>query len=160
MKLAEALALRSDLQKRVASLVERAQVNARFQEGESPAENASALVAEADTLLDELEKLIAGINRTNSVTQIGDSGVTATQALAHRDILRARHSMYTKVADAAAGQMSTRGVPFGRQLRSELKLVSAVDVEELRAKADQSAIELRELDAQIQETNWSVDLLD
>ena len=43
-------------------------------------------------------------------------------------------------------------------MRSELTFVAAIDVQELRAKADRTAQELRELDALIQQSNWSIDL--
>lgn len=46
MKLAEALILRADYQKRLAQLRERIKANARVQEGESPAEEPQALIAE------------------------------------------------------------------------------------------------------------------
>jgi hypothetical protein len=44
MKLAEALALRADLQARLAQLASRATTNARYQEGEEPAEDPNALL--------------------------------------------------------------------------------------------------------------------
>ena len=45
-----------------------------------------------------------------------------------------------------------------RQMRSELRYLSALDVPALRARADDCAKELRELDNRIQQTNWEVDL--
>jgi hypothetical protein len=45
--------------------------NARFQEGEEPAEDAAALLVEAGAVLDELEELIRRINQTNAATRIG-----------------------------------------------------------------------------------------
>jgi hypothetical protein len=153
MKLAEGLALRADLQKRLLSLQERAQANALHQEGEKPPEDAPVLVADAERALAELERLIARINATNSAAQIPALGLTATEALARRDVLRLRHALYTKVADAATGRSGVR-----RQMRSELTFVAAIDVQELRAKADRTAQELRALDALIQQSNWSIEL--
>ena len=46
------------------------------------------------------------------------------------------------------------------QLRSELKMLSALPVAELRGQADALARELRDLDVQIQRTNWEADLLE
>jgi hypothetical protein len=60
MKLAEALALRSDASKRFEQLRSRAQANARYQEGEAPAEDAAELVAEADRVLANWKILSAG----------------------------------------------------------------------------------------------------
>lgn len=46
------------------------------------------------------------------------------------------------------------------QLRSELKMLSALPVAPLRAQADVLAREIREVDVLIQRSNWEVDLLD
>jgi hypothetical protein len=156
VKLAEALSLRADSVRRIERLRSRIVSNARFQEGEDPAEDAAALLAEADEVLDGYETLIRRINRTNAATSIGTDG-TLTDALARRDALRARHSVVTAAADAAAG---TSQPGYARQLRSELKMLSALPVAELRARADDLARELRELDVRIQRFNWEVDLLD
>jgi len=155
VKLAEALALRSDASKRFEQLRSRAQGNARYQEGEPPAEDAAALMAEADRVLAELEDLIRRINRTNAVTRL-DERMTLTDAIARRDVLRLRHALYTSVADAASG----RSGGVARQMRSELRLVAAVGVSGLRDRADQVAKECRELDIRIQRANWEADLAD
>lgn len=76
--------------------------NARHQEGEEPSEDASALLVEAETALDELESLIQRINRTNAATPLGEG--TITDAIARRDVLRLRHGVLTAAADAAAGR--------------------------------------------------------
>jgi hypothetical protein len=47
-----------------------------------------------------------------------------------------------------------------RQLRSELKMLSALPVGELRAQADVLAREIRETDVRIQRANWEIDLLE
>ncbi|MGI5176651.1 DIP1984 family protein [Dactylosporangium sp. CA-152071] len=154
MKLAEALALRADAARRVEQLRARITGSARFQEGETPAEDAAALLAEAGAVLDELESLIRRINRTNAATPLGDG--TLTDALARRDVLRLRHSVVTAAASAAAGE-GQRGY---RQLRSELKMLSALPVADLRAEADDVARQLREVDTAVQRTNWEADLLD
>ncbi|MFI5926595.1 DIP1984 family protein [Micromonospora sp. NPDC051543] len=155
MKLAEALALRADAARRAEQLRSRITASARFQEGETPAEDASVLLAEAGEVLGELESLIRQINRTNAATTVDGVG-TLTDALARRDVLRLRHSVVTSAADAAAGE-GQRGY---RQLRSELKMVPALPVAELRRQADDLARQLREVDTLIQRTNWEVELLD
>ncbi|WP_420750693.1 DIP1984 family protein [Rhodococcus sp. O3] len=155
MKLAEALAARADLFRRITQLRERILDNARHQEGEEPAEDAVALLAELTDALDEYEQLIRRINRTNAASPLGDG--TVTDALARRDVLRLHHSAVTAAADAAAGR-SERG--FGRQLRSELVHVAVLPVAELRTRADRLAREIRTVDMDIQRTNWEVDLLD
>lgn len=157
MRLAEALADRGDAQTRLEQLRTRARSNARFQEGEEPAESAGAIVAEADEVLVQLEELIRRINRTNSVTEL-EPGLTLTDTLARRDVLRLRRRLYAEVADAAAGQ---GGGHFDfRHMRSELRHVTALDVTSLRQTADAIAKEHRQLDGRIQQANWEVDLVE
>ncbi|MTE17624.1 hypothetical protein F0L17_00430 [Streptomyces sp. TRM43335] len=156
MKLAEALAERADATRRVEQLRARIAGSARYQEGETPAEDAARLLAEAGEVLDTLETLIGRINRTNAAVRVGSDG-TLTDALARRDVLRLRHSVITAAADAAAGA-GERG--YGRQLRSELVMLPALPVAELRGQADLLAREIREIDMRIQRANWEVDLLD
>ena len=154
MKLAEGLALRADAARRVEQLRARIAASARYQEGEAPPEDAAALLVEAGEVLGELESLIRRINRTNATVEVG--GGTLTDALARRDVLRLRHSVVTSAADAAAGE-GQRGY---RQLRSELKMIPALPVAELRRQADDLARQVREVDTLIQRVNWEVDLLD
>jgi hypothetical protein len=154
VKLAEALSLRADAVRKIEQLRTRIVSNARYQEGEEPAEDAAALLAEVDGVIDEYQILIQRINRTNAATTIGSDG-TLTDALGRRDALRWRHHVLTSAADAAAGK-NQQG--YTRQLRSELKMLSAVAVADLRARADQVARDLRELDVRIQRSNWEVDL--
>jgi len=68
MRLGEALAQRGDLQKRLAQLGVRLRESAVVQEGTEPPEAPEELLGEVDRLADELERLIAVINRTNSDT--------------------------------------------------------------------------------------------
>ena len=156
MKLAEALSLRANVHRRIGQLQARIASNARYQEGEEPSEDAGALLLEVDEALREFEELIRRVNRTNAATAMEVDG-TLTDALARRDVLRLRHQVLTTAADAAAGSNQHA---YTRQLRSELKMFSALPVGDLRARADQVARELRELDVQIQRTNWEVDLQD
>lgn len=152
MKLAEALALRTDVSRRVEQLRDRITRNARFQEGDEPTEDAAALLTEAGETLDELETLIRRINRTNAATPLGEG--TITDAIARRDVLRMRHKVLSTAADAAVGQTQFR------QLRSELRQLPTLPVAQLRAQADRVAREIRETDVAIQQANWLVELLD
>lgn len=158
MKLGEALTMRADAARRVQQLQARIVASARFQEGEEPAEDAEVLLVEAGRALDDLEQLIRRINRTNAAAAIAGQG-TITDALARRDALRLRHALVSTSADAAVGK-GRQGVPMVRQLRSELKMLTALPVSRLRTEADAIARELRELDVQLQKSNWEVDLLD
>jgi hypothetical protein len=155
MKLAEALLLRADRNRTLEQLKHRIAVSARYQEGENPPEDARDLVGAASAVLDELEVLIRNINRTNSGTVMTD-GRTVTDALAERDVLRLRYSMLKVSADAASGTSQQAG--FMRTTRSELKYLRALDVRDLRQQASDVARRARELDARVQQVNWTTEL--
>ena len=151
MKLAEALILRADYQRRMRELDHRLGANARVQEGDKPAEDPQVLLAELERVADELERLIQNINRTNSASELAE-GVTITDALTTRDMLRARQEIYRDLASMASGG-------FSRVTRSEIKFRSTVDVAEIQKRADELAAAHRELDTRIQEANWRLDLV-
>ena len=157
MKLAEALLLRADRNRTYEQLRARVAASARYQEGERPPENANDLIEACSAVLDELERLIRQINRTNSATSMPD-GRTVSAALAERDVLRLRYSLITGAADAASGS-GPRGVMM-RSTRSELKVVTDLDVRGLRQQASDLARRTRELDAQVQQVNWTTDLIE
>ena len=158
MRLAEALMERSDLQRRVESLRSRTQASARYQEGEDPAEDAAALLEEAVETVDRLAGLVTRINLTNTAARL-DDGTPLTSALARRDALRTRHVVLVDAADAASGR-GGGGSYAPRQMRSELRQIAALAIREVRDRADDTARELRELDARIQRANWEVELVD
>ncbi len=151
MKLAEALSLRTDVQKRLEQLKARLLRNATVQEGEMPAEDPRTLLAEYDALSVELTQFIERINRTNAVTQV--AGRTMTRALAERDVLKQRQATYRDLAEA--GTVSRSIVT-----RSEVRFKSVVDVSAIQKRADTQAKSLRELDTHIQAVNWQADLQD
>ncbi|MBA2953776.1 hypothetical protein GON03_05565 [Nocardioides sp. MAH-18] len=157
MKLAEALALRADAQKRLEQLKERATSSARYQEGEEPAENAGELLAQARSVAGEIERFVRAVNRTNAATEL-DPGFTITDALAHREALAAERAAVAAVADAAQGR--SRYGMSGRQLRSELRWITDLEVGDLRAEADRLARDRRGLETRIQEANWTTELID
>jgi ABC-type branched-subunit amino acid transport system ATPase component len=152
MKLAEALILRADYQKRMNELEFRLRRSARVQEGDKPAEDPQVLLAELDHVVDELERLVRGINRTNSASELAE-GMTVTDALATRDLLRVRHEIYRDLASTAAGV-------YSRLTRSEIKFRSTVDVAKVQKRADELAVAHRELDTRIQEANWRLELME
>lgn len=144
MKLAEALAERADLQKRIEQTRDRLKNNAWVQEGERPAEDPVALEKELAALCDELEGLITRINLTNAQASI-------TGLLARRDVLSIRTAALRDFLDEASR------TPV-RAARGEIKILPTVSVPEYRKKADDLSRELRELDMRIQQLNWITDL--
>ena len=149
MKLAEALQERSDLSLHISQLRSRLSDNATVQEGEKPAEDPKTLLTELNRCIDQQEQLIAQINLTNSRTVV--NGKTLTEWLAKRDSLQLR-------IEAHHGLISDGSRLAQRASRTEIKILSAVDVPALQKKADQLSKELRKVDNTIQETNWLTEL--
>jgi hypothetical protein len=150
MKLAEALLLRADVQKKIASLRERIVANAIVQEGEKPHEAPAKLLAEAEGALEQLEDLVTRINATNLATKLPD-GQTLTAAIAKRDTLVQRHAM---LVAAIAG---CRKEPDRYGMR-EIKWIATLDVPKLQKQVEDLSKKIRELNAAIQQTNWKADL--
>jgi Family of unknown function (DUF6847) len=150
MRLGQALARRAELQSRLSELRDRLETSTLVQEGDSPPEDPAELIEELDQVADELERLIASINQTNTETELRP-GTTLTDALARRDVLGLRHGALKAAADATA-------VKQARYSRSEIRMVRTFDVAEVRSRVDQLARERRQLDADIQAANWTVDL--
>lgn len=154
MKLAEALILRADTQKRLLQLRERLMRNARVQEGDTPAEAPKSLLSEYRHVLSEFTLLVQRINRTNAATTMSDGG-TLTDALARRDALGTERAMLDSVIERASSL--TADLRYGR---SEIKFLPTVSVADLQQQADGLSRDLRELDVAIQQTNWQVDVID
>jgi hypothetical protein len=150
MKLAEALLLRADIQKKLASLQARAQKYTVVQEGERPAEDPREILKQFDAIAVELQKLVFAINRANLSHKI-ESGQSITEALAIRDSLVLRHSVLQSVVDSCTKPVERYGM-------KEIRWVLTVDVPKLQGQADGLAKEIRELNAAIQEAGWRVEL--
>jgi hypothetical protein len=150
MKLAEALLLRADLQKKLASLQARSQKFAVVQEGERPAEDPNDLLRQVEAVCGELQQLVFAINRANLQSTI-KTGQTLTESLARRDTLVLRHRAVQGVVDVCAKPPERYGV-------KEIRWVAAVDVAALQRQADELGKQIRELNAAIQEAGWQVEL--
>jgi hypothetical protein len=150
MKLAEALLLRSDIQKKIASLRDRVVANAVVQQGEQPHEKPAELMKQAVGALGELEELVTKINRTNLKTKTA-SGRSLTDAIARRDMLVAQHALYI----AAIGGSKKEPERYSPR---EIKWVATLEVAKLQKQADDLARKIRELNGEIQKANWSADL--
>ena len=152
MRLAEALILRADCQKRFEQLKQRIVGNAKVQEGDEPAENPQQLIQEMEAVSDELLQLVQRINRTNAFTQL-ENGQSLSDSLAQRDALMAKRAAYSNLASAAA-------VTQSRTSRSEIKFKSTVSVPEIQNTVNTLSKAYRALDSQIQELNWKTDLVE
>lgn len=151
MKLAEALQERADLNRRIEQLRSRIQSNVLVQEGEKPAEKPEKLMKELNEDLERLEYLIQKINLTNCEYRI--EGVSLTELIAKKDVLKLKQSAYRDILYSASQKTS-------RARNTEIKIVSVIDVEALQKEADRIAKEVRLIDNQIQQANWTVDLIE
>ena len=150
MKLAEALQERADLARRIDSVKSRLSHNAIVQEGEMPAEDPTALLAEFDACTNRMEELLTRINLTNCKTVV--LGQSLTALLARRDVLKIKLDGYRMLVNEASSTAR-------RATRSEIKILSTVNVSELQKTVDLTAKELRQLDNAIQAANWTTELL-
>ena len=150
MKLAEALILRADLQKRLEQLRQRLSANALMQEGEAPAENPEDLLQELERDTKELEVLIYRINLTNASVKRQEK--TLTELLAQREVLALKISILRTTLETASRKVIRGG-------HSEVKILSTLNVAALQKQADEMSRALRILDTAIQEANWLTELL-
>lgn len=150
MKLATALSERAELQRKLSELGTRLNNNAKVQDGERPSEDPAALLSELDGALARLEELMARINLTNSRTEA--DGVTVTELIAKRDCLKRRLAVMRGFLDNASSRVD-------RYSKTEIRIISSVDVAALQKQVDRCSKELRETDETIQELNWTTELL-
>lgn len=151
MKLAEALQERADLNRRIEQLRYRLSNNVLVQEGEKPLEDLAALLEELESSFTRLEWLIARINLTNCAVKV--EGRSLTELIARRDVLSLRAEAYRRLVEEASQNTH-------RATRTEIKILSAVDVPALQRQADDASRELRLLDNTLQATNWTADLME
>ena len=151
MKLAEALQERADLNRRIEQLRYRLSNNVLVQEGEKPLEDPAALLEELESSFTRLEWLIARINLTNCAVKV--EGRSLTELIARRDVLSLRADAYRRLVEEASQNTH-------RATRTEIKILSAVDVPALQRQADDASRELRLLDNTLQATNWTANLME
>ena len=151
MKLAEALQERADLNRKIAQLRSRLEMNATVQEGEKPAEDPAELMGELDGCIERLEELMVRINLTNCETKA--EGKNLTELIARRDCLGAKIKAYRGIYEAAA-------IRQDRYSQKEVKFVRCVDVKAVQDTINRLSKEYRETDTKLQAINWTTDLVD
>jgi hypothetical protein len=160
MKLAEALAERADIDKKIAQMRDRAKVAARYVEGEEPPESSLTLIQDTRTLLARRMDLVRRINLTNAETRLvrGDGHViTMTAALALREFILSERTLINDVCNEASP--STRDMYGSRRRKTELPERTDLPVPALRVEADNLSRTFRELDSEIQQANWNTELI-
>lgn len=151
MKLAEALQERADLNRNIEQLENRLNNNVLVQEGEKTAEDPDKLKRELDASIERLSYLISHINLTNCRTTI--DGKTLTELIAEKDALSLKIGVYKDIVHTGS-QASYRA------RNTEIKIKSAISVTQWQSEIDAMAKKLRQLDNQLQESNWNTDFID
>ena len=152
MKLAEALLIRSDMQKKLAQPKVRIRNNAKVQEGDVPSEDPNELIINASQIISELTALIERIHRTNAIANT-DKGQSMLTLLVERDTLEMRHKLLIEAIEAANSESD-------RYSHREIKWHVMVSVASLQKQADDIAMKLRQINIVIQSNNWQIDLVE
>ena len=152
MKLAEALLIRSDMQKKLAQIKGRIRSNVKVQEGDTPNEDPNALMIDASQIIIELSVLIERIHRTNAIAKT-DQGQSMMTLLVERDTLEMRHKLLIDAIEATDTEAD-------RYSHREIKWNIMVSVAGLQKQADDIAMKLRKINIVIQANNWQIDLIE
>ena len=150
MKLAEALSIRKDLQKRIQQLEQRIKSNVKVQENDEPLEDPNELMKELHSCLVQLEELIARINLTNINTKNAE-GLSITQLIAKKDTLTMRIGILRNIYSEATNIVN-------RYSSSELRIECVIDAKQLSKQIDDYSGRLRKLDIEIQSLNFLTEL--
>lgn len=152
MKLAEALLIRSDMQKKLAQLKARIKNNVKVQEGDTPSEDPNELLLQASQIITELNSLIEQIHRTNAIAKT-DKGQSMLTLLVDRDTLEMRHKLLLEAIEAAHGEVD-------RYSPREIRWNVMVSISGLQKQADDIAMKLRQINLVIQSNNWQIELVE
>ena len=139
MKLAEALLLRSDQQKKIISLKQRINANVLVQDGDQPSEDPNELLKQVFSLIQELTKL--------------NDGRSLLALLSLRDEFVEQHKTLT----AAISNTSRESDRYSTR---EIKWHKVIPVSSLQKQADDISLKLRDLNVLIQSNNWKIDLIE
>jgi hypothetical protein len=150
MKLAEALSIRKDLQKRIQQLEQRIKSNVKVQEDDEPLEDPKELMKELHSCLIQLEELIGRINLTNINTKNAE-GLSITQLMAKKDTLTLRIGILRNIHSESTNL-------FNRYSPSEIRQECVIDVKQLSKQIDDYSGRLRKLDMEIQGLNFLTEL--
>ena len=151
MKIAEALILRADIQKRISQLKTRLNNNAKVQENEEPTENPKFLLTELDDLISQLNDLIIKINKTNTLSKI--EGISLVELIAKKDTLSQKVGILREFIEIASQKIDLYS-------STEIKVFSTVNVPAQQKQLDKLSKEIRETDTKLQQANWTIDLIE
>lgn len=152
MKLAEALILRADMQRKLQKLRERLATCAIVQEGDKPAENPNDLLRDTAAVVDELTTLVERIQRTNHAERL-DDGRPLASLMSERDALRHKLASITFAVEKASTSPDTE-----RYSMREIRWVPQLDVRALNMQIDELSSQIRVINTRLQEANWKIEL--
>lgn len=150
MKLAEALLIRADQKKKLASLRERITRNAIVQEGELPSEKVEDLLKSAAGVMQEQMSTVQSINAANQTKKLADGRLLA-MVLAERDNLVHQHSLITAAIQATHKDVNRYG-------QKEIKWLPQFNIAAMQKRADDLSKNIREINVIIQAANWQIDV--
>lgn len=151
MKLAEALVLRADLQKKLENLKKRLANSVRKLDDIQVIEDPTALKLEAEETITVLYSLIDRIYRTNQ-SVILPSGQSMVTVLAKRDELVERRKLLDYIINKS---LPDSGLYFNERGKWQ----PAIDISAYQKQMDDISMQIRRLNLDIQQTNWQVDLV-
>jgi uncharacterized coiled-coil DUF342 family protein len=99
----------------------------------------------------EFEDLVQKINYTNTVSKDTD-GKSISQLIVKRDVMDTEIKMMRQFLDKASNLIQ----PY---TKTEIRNLSSVDVSSYRKSLDDLSKKRRELEAKIQELNWTTELV-
>ena len=151
-KLAELLTERSQLSKKLNDLKTRIEQNSKTDEGSQPAEDPLKLLEEWRTVIVRLPRVICAINSANNNGKLNGGGdKLLCDAIAEREVLDREIAGLKEIANS--GLISHDGFRS-----SPLKLVSHIPVAKLREEIEQLVVKRQALEAQIQSSNWTIEV--
>ena len=148
MKIAEALILRADIQKRIVQLKTRLNNNAKVQEHEEPTEKPELLLTELDDLISQLNDLIIKINTLSNI-----DGISLVELIAKKDTLSQKAGILREFIEIASQKINLYS-------STEIKVFSTINVPAQQKQLDKLSKEIRETDTKLQQANWTIDLIE
>lgn len=150
MKLAELLLERKQCQDKIIDLKVQILSNLKVQEGDQNCQSVDTLLKEFEMTNDHLHKLIIQINQINCRTVV-PSGALLIEAIAQRDKISSKITLYKEIIKASNQKDY-------RSLRSEIKTILNVNIDDVKKEIDNLSKQYRVLDTEIQMTNWNTDI--
>lgn len=158
MKIAEALIERKRIQQLMESNKQRVVSQAHIYEGDETVDDVVALINELRDASTQFEDLTRRINKTNQSIQVRkeknrEEWPSIADLIARKDSLAFYKNKLDQIYKAGAEKIDRYG-------RSEAKVISTVDLTELRRVINNLTTELNALNVELQRYNWTYDLLD